>query len=137
MNIDPLTTGFQAPKSSTSVPKVALDQPISTMEPQTSPNKSLSESKNKDDSTGLTLTPEKLQQEVNKLFEEQKTNLSLNFDLEQNGTIRSVQLLDPKTKEVVMQFPSEAVLQVRKNLEKMLQEKTSNAVSGFFLSEKT
>lgn len=94
----------------------------------------------KDDSISLPepkMPVKELEEKINKMFLEQKNNLSLNFDLESSGAVRSVQLLDSKTKEVVIQYPSEAVLQVRANLEKLLNKPVDDSSkSGVLLSEK-
>lgn len=93
----------------------------------------------KDDSVSFPapkMPVKELEEKINKMFSEQKKNLSLNFDLESSGAVRSVQLLDSKTKEVVIQYPSEAVLQVRANLEKLLTKPDDNSKSGVLLSEK-
>jgi uncharacterized FlaG/YvyC family protein len=49
-------------------------------------------------------------------------NLQFRFNLETNGSLRSVQLLDSSTQQVVIQYPSETMLAIRDQIDLMIEQ---------------
>lgn len=58
------------------------------------------------------------------------TNVALRFDLGDNNQVRSFQLVDKNTNEVVMQYPSEEALHLRDRLEAAAAKSDPDASQG-------
>lgn len=68
--------------------------------------------------------------ELNAKLKTQAPNLSFQFDVEPNGSLRSIKLVDDSNKLVVLQIPSEEMLAIRDRIDQMIQENEARREAG-------
>ena len=85
------------------------------------------------------LPPQLMLEKLQKPLEQ--SNLSITYDLNDNGSLRSIKIVDPQTHKVVKQFPSEEMLNVHDKidayLERVNNQKASYGASGQSSSSST
>lgn len=76
-------------------------------------------------------------EESNRKLQAANVNLSFQFDVNADGELRSVKLMDSVKNQVVMQFPSEEMLAVREHVDEMIaaNEKTGSGATGVLFSK--
>ena len=73
-------------------------------------------------------------QDSNDKLKTAKIDLQFRFNVDHG--VRSVQLLDPSTHQVIMQYPSEAIIAIGEDIDKMIQkDQKGSAVAGVFFSK--